>query len=146
MCSSDLTYRQDPKASSFSTFSALVNFFTSRYNRNSIDYNYSPEIQSQAETSSSINFTQKVPGTPINLSVNASARQNIRDSSLNLTLPNIRMDVSTIYPLKNKKRVGSERFYEKFSFSYFKESYLLIFKNRIFSKFCCISGCFSTCS
>ena len=117
----DWTHQQDPKASSFSTFSALVNFFTSGYNRNSIDYNYSPEIQSQAETSSSINFTQKVPGTPINLSVNASARQNIRDSSLNLTLPNIRMDVSTIYPLKNKKRVGSERFYEKFSFSYSME-------------------------
>ena len=117
----DWTHRQDPKASSFSTFSASVNFFTSGYNRNSIDYNYSPEIQSQAETSSSINFTQKVPGTPINLSVNASARQNIRDSSLNLTLPNIRMDVSTIYPLKNKKRVGREHFYEKFSFSYSME-------------------------
>lgn len=114
----DWTHRQDQKASAFSNFSASVNFFTSGYNRNNIDFNYNPAEQSQAETSSSINFTQRLPSAPISFSVNANARQNVRDSSLNLTLPNIRMDLSTIYPLKKANRVGKEKFYEKLSFSY----------------------------
>lgn len=117
----DWTHRQDPKASAFSTFSASVNFFTSGYNRNNIDFNYNPAEQSQAETSSSINFTQRLPSAPINFSINANARQSVRDSSISLTLPNIRMDLSTIYPLKRKNRVGKERFYEKLSFSYSME-------------------------
>ncbi len=117
----DWTHRQDPKASAFSTFSASVNFFTNGYNKNSIDYNYNPALQSQAETSSSINFTQRVPNAPISFSVNASVRQSVRDSSINLTLPTFRMDLSTIYPFKRKNRIGKERFYEKFSFSYSME-------------------------
>ncbi len=117
----DWTHRQDSKASPFSNFSASVNFFTSGYNRNSIDYNYSPAQQSQAVSSSSVNFTQRVPSAPITFSVNASIRQSVRDSSVAITLPNLRMDLSTIYPFKRKNRVGKERFYEKLSFSYSME-------------------------
>ena len=117
----DWTHSQDPKASAFSTFSASVNFFTSGYNRNSIDYNYNPALQSQAETSSSVNFTQRLPNAPISFSVNTSVRQSVRDSSISLTLPTFRMDLSTIYPFKKKNRVGKERFYEKLSFSYSME-------------------------
>lgn len=114
-------HRQDTKASAFSTFSASVNFFTSGYNRNSIDYNYNIAQQSQAETSSSVSFSHRLPSAPISFSATASASQNVRDTTLNLILPTMRMDVSTLYPLRNSKRVGKERFYEKLSFSYTME-------------------------
>lgn len=114
-------HRQDPKASAFSTFSASVDFFTSGYNRNSIDYVYNVAQQSQAETSSSVSFSHRLPSAPISFSATASASQNVRDSMLSLTMPTMRMDLSTIYPLRNKNRVGKERFYEKLSFSYSME-------------------------
>lgn len=108
------THSQDSKANPGMSFSASVNFSTpssNRYNSRSV----TEAIQSQA--SSSISFSKNWNGK-FNLSINALHSQNSRDSSYTFTLPNVTFSMSTIYPFKQKNRVGKEKFYEKISFGY----------------------------
>lgn len=44
--------------------------------------------------------------------------QRTKDSTINLTLPNVSISYSRFYPLKRKNPVGKERWYEKISMSY----------------------------
>ncbi|MDR1542905.1 MAG: LPS-assembly protein LptD [Prevotellaceae bacterium] len=110
-------HSQDSKASQFSTFSASVDFKTSGYNKNEINYNYNQE-QSQNEAASSINYSQRFPESPFSFSINAGIRQRMMDSTISLTLPNFTLNMSQIYPLKKKNRVGKEKFYEKLAISF----------------------------
>jgi len=119
-------HQQDPKANPYITFSASVDFSTSGYNKNRIEYVYDSQQQSKAQTSSSINFSQRFPELPINYSVNVGITQRMSDSTLSLTLPNLTFNLNQIYPFKRKNAVGKERFYEKFTFSM-----TMSFENRL---------------
>ena len=108
------THSQDAKARPGTNFSASVNFSSpsnSKYNSRSV----SEALENQI--SSSISYSKNWEGR-FNLSINALHNQNSRDSSYTFTLPNITFSMSTIYPFKQKNRVGKERFYEKISFGY----------------------------
>ena len=108
------SHSMDSKARPGTSFSASVNFSSpsnSRYNSHSVN----EALQNQ--TSSSISFSRNWNGK-MNLSINALHNQNSRDSSYTITLPNLTFSVSTFYPFKRKNRVGSEKFYEKFSLGY----------------------------
>lgn len=108
------SHSQDSKAHPGTTFSASVNFQSpsnSRYNSHSLD----EALQNQI--SSSISYSKSI-GEKFRLSINAQHSQNSRDSSYTFTLPNITFSMSTIYPFKQKNRVGKEKFYEKFSIGY----------------------------
>jgi len=108
------SHQQDSKAHPGTSFSASVNFSSpsnSRYNATSV----SEALQNQI--SSSISYSKNWNGK-MNLSVNALHSQNSRDSSYTFTLPNLTFSVTRFYPFKKKNRVGSEKFYEKFSLGY----------------------------
>lgn len=108
------SHTQDQKSHPGTTFSASVNFSSpsnSKYNSRSV----TEALQNQV--SSSISYGHNWNGK-FNLSVNALHSQNSRDSSYTFTLPNISFSMSTIYPFKQKNRVGKEKFYEKFSIGY----------------------------
>ena len=108
------SHSQDAKAHPGTTFSASVNFQSpsnSRYNSRSID----EAIQNQI--SSSVSWSRNWNGR-FNLSINALHSQSSRDSSYTFTLPNVTFSMSTIYPFKQKNRVGKERFYERVSIGY----------------------------
>lgn len=108
------THQQDSKSIPGMTFSASVNFSSpsnSRYNSHSV----TEALQNQ--TQSSISFSKNWNGK-FNFSINATHNQNSRDSSYNITFPNITFSMSTIYPFKKKNRVGKEKFYEKISIGY----------------------------
>lgn len=112
------SHSQDPKANPSSSFSASVNFSTSSYNHNSLNTLYNPRVAGQNTKSSSINYSKTFVGTPLRLSASLDASQNSLDSMVSLSLPNISLSMSRIQPFKRKKRVGSERWYEKISLSY----------------------------
>lgn len=108
------SHSQDSKSHPGSTFSASVNFSSpsnSRYNSRSIDEALNNQI------SSSISYGRNWNGK-FNLSLNLQHYQNSKDSSYTFTLPNVTFSMSTIYPFKQKHRVGKEKFYEKISFGY----------------------------
>lgn len=123
------THTQDPKASPSSSFSASVNFSTSSYNHNSLNTLYNPMISGQNTKSSSISYSKTFVGTPFRLSASMDVSQNSVDSMISLSLPNISLSMSRLQPFKRKKRVGSERWYERISLSYSGQ-----FRNSIHTK------------
>ncbi len=112
------THTQDPKASSNSTFSASVNFATSGYNRNDVSTYYDPNQFTQSTTSSSINYTYRIPNSPFSISATANITQRTQDSTLNVSLPNLTISMSQLRPFKRKNASGPERWYEKIQLSY----------------------------
>ena len=113
------SHRQDAKANPYRTLSASVNFSTAAYNRNNINTYYDPAVNSQNTKSSSITFTQRFARIPaLSISGGMQLTQRTSDSTINLSLPNLSISVSTIYPFKRKNPVGKERWYEKISLRY----------------------------
>ncbi len=112
------THTQDQKANPYSNFSASVNFSTSGYNRSNINSYYNGQLNSENTKSSSISYTQRFPDSPWSISMSALVSQRTKDSTLSLTLPDISINMSRVYPFKRKNPIGKERWYEKISLSY----------------------------
>lgn len=112
------THSQDSKANPYNNFSASVNFKTSGYNRSNINSYYNVQANAENTTSSTVNYTQRFPDSPWSLTANMSITQRTKDSTLQVSLPNISISMSRIYPFKRKQRVGKERWYEKISLQY----------------------------
>ena len=111
------THSQDMKANPYRTFSAGVNFSTSSYSRNQLNMLYTPNATDNNK-GSSVSISQRFPNSPINISATMNINQRSQDSSLSVTLPDMSISMSSIYPLKRKYIVGKERWYEKISISY----------------------------
>lgn len=121
------THSQDPKANMYRTLSASVSYQTSTYSRNSL--NQIANMETSATRSSTVTLTQTFPDSPFTISLNATANQNARDSSVSMTLPNLSVTMRRIYPFKRKIMVGDEKWYEKISLDYSFD-----FKNSINTK------------
>ncbi len=107
------SHAQDPKARPGTSFRASVDFSSPSNSK----YNYqSVQDAIQTESSSSISYSKT--WSKMSLSVNALHKQNSRDSSYTLTVPNITFNVNRFYPFKRKNRVGGAKWYEDFSLSY----------------------------
>lgn len=111
-------HRQDPKADPNSTFSASVNFSTSSYERQNINNLYNSQLLTQNTKTSSVSYTRNFPDQNLTLSSTANIAQTSRDSSVAITLPDLNISLSRIFPFKRKNGVGDERWYEKISLSY----------------------------
>ena len=112
------SHRQDPKASPNSTFSASVNFATSSYERSNINNLYNSQLLTQNTKTSSVSYTRAFPEQKLTLSSTFNVAQTTRDSSVAITLPDLNVSLSRVFPFKRKKAVGNERWYEKISMSY----------------------------
>ncbi|WP_455593269.1 putative LPS assembly protein LptD [Bacteroides sp.] len=112
------THRQDQKASPNSTFSASVNFATSSYERSNINNLYNSQLLTQNTKTSSVSYTRNFPDQKLTLASTFNIAQTMRDSSIALTLPDLNITLSTIFPFKRKRAVGAERWYEKISLRY----------------------------
>ena len=112
------SHRQDAKANPNSTFSASVNFSTSSYERSNIGNLYNAQAMSQNTKTSSISYSRYFFDRKLQISATANIAQTMRDSSINVTLPDLNIYLTTIYPFKRKHQVGDERWYEKISLSY----------------------------
>ena len=112
------SHRQDAKANPNQNFSASVNYATSNYERNNLSSMYNPTLTSQSIRTSSVSYSRSFPDQKFSLSGSFNISQNMRDSTLALTLPSLNWSVSRIYPFKKKKARGEEKWYEKISFTY----------------------------
>ncbi len=112
------SHRQDAKANPFSTLSASVNFATSSYERNNLTSMYNPQSMTQSTRTSSVSYSTSFSSIGMNLSTTMNLNQNMRDSTIGMTLPDLNISISRFYPFKRKKMVGKERWYEKISMSY----------------------------
>ena len=112
------SHRQDSKANPTQSFSASVNFATSSYERNNLTSMYNPESYTQSTRTSSVAYSKTFSSIGLTLSGTWNLSQNMRDSSISMTLPSLNISLSRFYPFKRKKAVGKERWYEKISVSY----------------------------
>ena len=111
-------HSQDSKAHPYSTLSASVNFATTNYERNNLTSMYNPQAMTQSTRTSSVSYSTGFSSLGINISSSMRLNQNMRDSTIDLTLPNLSITVSKFNPFKRKKMVGNERWYEKISLRY----------------------------
>ena len=112
------SHRQDAKANPFMNFSASVNFATSSYERNNLTSMYNPQAMTQSTRTSSVSWGTSFSSIGLSLSSTVNLNQNMRDTTIALTLPDLNITLSRFYPFKRKKMVGKERWYEKLSLSY----------------------------
>ena len=112
------SHRQDAKANPFRTLSASVNFATSSYERNNLTSMYNPQSFTQSTRTSSVSMTNTFSNIGLTVSTTMNLNQRMQDSTIALTLPDVNISLSRIYPFKRKKMAGKERWYEKISLSY----------------------------
>ena len=112
------SHRQDPKANPNQTFSASVNFSTSSYERTNLNNLYNPQSLTQNTKTSSISYSRMFPDIGLTLSGTFNIAQTLRDSSIAITLPDLNISLTRMFPFKRKKAAGAERWYEKISFQY----------------------------
>lgn len=108
-------HSQDSKARPNSRFSANVDFGSSSYDQ----YNsYGEKNRLRNEMSSSISYNKSFANTPFSLSTNLRHSQNTQDSTVTLSLPEISFNMSRIYPLKKRNKVGKSKWYEQVGITY----------------------------
>jgi len=115
------SHRQDAKANPYQTFSASVNYSTSSFDQNNVNNLYNPannDISTNTKRSS-ISYSKRWAGKPYNFSANLLHSQNSRDTTIDLTIPDLTFTVNRFYPFKKKNKVGTkENMFEKISISY----------------------------
>ena len=109
---------QDAKANPYSNLSASVNFATSSYERNNLTSMYNPQTMTQSTRTSSVSYSTSFSSIGMSLSTTMNVNQNMRDSTIAMTMPDLNISISRFYPFKRKKMVGKQRWYEKIAMSY----------------------------
>ncbi len=117
------SHSQDAKANPYMSFSASVNFSTSSFDRNNMNSLHSNSGSgfvnaTENNKSSTVNITKRFANNPFTISGTMSVNQRMKDSTLAVTLPDLSISMTRIFPFKRKQRVGAERWYEKISMQY----------------------------
>ena len=110
-----LNFNQDPKANPTSSFNVNISYDKSNYDK----YNArSVQDFARSTTSSSISYQKQLFGGKVNLSAAGNMTQNLYDSTLSFSAPNISLNVQRFFPFKRKHQTGSARWYEKIGSSF----------------------------
>lgn len=112
------THSSDAKSNPNQSFSARVNFASQNYEKSNLNSMYNPMAYTQSTRASSISYTRNISKIGMSLAASSNITQNMRDSSLAITLPDMSINVSRFYPFRRKHMAGKERWYEKISMSY----------------------------
>lgn len=112
------THTKDAKSSPNTTFSARVNFASENYERKNLESMYNPLSYTQSTRASSVSFSHTFTDIGLSISASTNLTQNMRNSSIAVTLPDLSISLSRFYPFRRKHQVGKERWYEKISMSY----------------------------
>lgn len=112
------SHTKDSKANPNTTFSARVNFASENYERNNLESMYNPLSYTQSTRASAVSFSHTFQNIGLTISGSGNLTQNMRDSSVAVTLPDLSISLARFYPFRRKRQVGKERWYEKISMSY----------------------------
>ncbi len=112
------THTKDSKANPNTTFSARVNFASESYERENLESMYNPSSYTQSTRASAVSFSHTFSRIGLSISGSANLTQNLHDSTLAVTLPDLSISLARFYPFRRKRSAGKERWYEKISLSY----------------------------
>lgn len=108
------SHSMDAKALPGTSFTANVNFGSTKFNKNLLN---NPYQNYQNQISSSISYN-KTWNNKYNLSVNLNHNQNNNLGLVNMSLPNINFNMLTLYPFQSKDQIGAGKWYEKIGIGY----------------------------
>ena len=116
-----VTHSQDQRANPLFNFNANVNIqgsksktFGNYQGTNRNDF----QSATRSQLSSNAGFTKTFPGKPYSLSGSANHSQNLATRDFSFSPLDMDFRLQTIFPLKRKKRVGEEKWYEKIAVQY----------------------------
>lgn len=112
------THTKDNKSNPNTTFSARVNFASENYERKNLESRYNPLSYTQSTRASAVSFGHTFSNIGLSLALSANLTQNMRDSTIAMTLPDLSISLARFYPFRRKHQAGKERWYEKISMSY----------------------------
>jgi len=95
-----LTWSHSPVSRGNSRFSASVNAATSTYNQNNT---LTVEENINANMNSSISYSKAFAGTPFNLTLSARHNQNLTSNIVDITLPEMSINMNRQTPFKRSK-------------------------------------------
>lgn len=112
-----VNWSHSPQSKGTGRFSASVTAGTSSFNQNvnQVGRDFTQSINSQF--SSNISYAKTFRNTPFNMTLNLRHNQNIQTGLVNLTLPDISVNATRIYPFK-KFTNSSKSVLSKLGFSY----------------------------
>ena len=95
-----ISWNHSPQSRRNSSFSSSVSFATATYiqNTNLVNQDFNRSINPRFN--SNISFRTKLPGTPFSLSASLRHSQNIQTRIVNLTIPDLTLNMNRIYPFK----------------------------------------------
>lgn len=109
------SHSADTKSRPGVTFSANVNAGSSSYN--SLVPN-DPNLNFQNQLNSSIAYSKSWQDLPFNLTLAANHDQNTNLKLINISLPTLGFNMTTIYPFRRKDAVGDLKWYENIGIGY----------------------------
>ncbi|MBY0245884.1 MAG: LPS-assembly protein LptD [Sphingobacteriaceae bacterium] len=113
------SHSQNPNANPGTTFSASVNAGTSSYNTRTAGAGTNNfNTIAQNSLSSSINYGKVISKGLFNLSVAARHSQETRNKTVSISLPELSLNMTSINPFENKKKVGDQKWYQKLNVGY----------------------------
>lgn len=109
-----LVHNQDPKAHPYRSISGNINLSTNRH-----DQINSTSFENIVDNKITSNFYYKhsMPGTPFTFSSAFTHFQDNQTRRVDITLPDVKLNMNTIYPFKSDKG-GKEGWYERITFDY----------------------------
>lgn len=110
-------HSQDSRFNPNMSLSARVDFSTSGYNHNNTG-SVSMRALTENTKASSISMSYRIPNSNWNIVADAAITQRLKDSTLDVRLPNLSVSMSRFYPFKRKIKVGGDRWYEKIAMTY----------------------------
>ncbi len=108
-------HTQDPKSNPTITFNASVNIVSGSFNTFNAS-NVTGIVQNQFQ--SNISFSKTFRGTPVSISANIRHSQNTQTRQVNISLPDVVLNVTRFFPFKRKKQIGTPKWYENIGVSY----------------------------
>ncbi|MBN1650174.1 MAG: LPS-assembly protein LptD [Bacteroidales bacterium] len=109
------THNQDAKARPNSKFSANVNIVTSSFNQFETQNTFESKLSNtfQSSINYSTNFKKKWY-----LNLNLGHRQNTLNKTFEMTLPELSLSGTQMYPFRKKGKVGNLKWYDNISLKY----------------------------
>ncbi len=97
-----VSWSHRPESRGRGSFSANVNAGTATYNQNNVSTtNFSRNVRS--EFRSNIAYASTIRGTPFSFSMNARHNQNVQTGIVDISLPDMSLNMNRIYPFKGSK-------------------------------------------
>ena len=112
-------HSQNANANPGTTFGASVNIKTSAYNTNTAGsgtYNFNAITENGV--SSSINYGKVFGDGRFNFNASGLTSQNLSAKTVDVTLPNVTLNMTSFSPFDSKTRIGNQKWYQKLTVGY----------------------------